>query len=145
MTFAVKIKSKITLPQFKFVVEVPRYLRIESAIYLGKEMKPAEGKKAMEPAHLARVTDLETGELGEVIVPAVLMSTLQEAMPNDSYVGKCFAITKQKRQEGKRYDKFGVDEIEDPNAPEAPPAPAASDVSAPAATAPTKASGSKRN
>lgn len=138
MAFQAKVKNKLTLPQFKFVVDQPRYLRIEGAIYLGKEMKPAEGKKPMEPAHLARVTDLETGELGEVIVPAVLKSTLEESMPNNAYVGKCFAITKQKRQEGKRYDKFGVDEIEDPAVP------AESAASEPAASAPAAASGNKR-
>lgn len=127
------VKKKLTLPLFKFESGVVRYFRFDSAIFVGKELKgKKEGNdgKDMAPAHLARVIDLDTGEKGEIIVNAVLESTLNESegYENGGYVGKCFAIEKKAREKGKRYDKFSIDEIEDPSAPAA-----ATEVAAPVA------------
>lgn len=112
--FVPQRKKLLTRPILKFVKDVPVYIRFEGKIYLGREMQQKEGDKKKEPAHLADVVNLETGELAQIIVNAVPMSVLKENYPNDSYVGKCFAITRQGRKEGKAYDPFNVEEIEDP-------------------------------
>jgi|SRR5882672_2029137 len=110
-----KRKKLLTRPILKFIKDIPVYIRCEGAIYLGKEMKQQQGEKKKEPAHLADVIDLSTGEVAQIIVNAVPMSVLKENYPEDSYVGKCFAITRQSRKEGKAYDPFNVEEIEDPS------------------------------
>jgi hypothetical protein len=56
-------------------------------------------------------TDLETGQDVQVIVATVLRGILTEDYPNDSYVGKGFAIT-QYRVPGKDYNHFDVAELE---------------------------------
>lgn len=110
-------KKLLTRPILKFIKDEPRYVKFEGKIYLGKEMKQKAGDdKKKEPAHLADVIDLTTGELAQIIINAVPMSVLKENYPDDSYVGKCFAITRQSRKEGKAYDPFLVEEIEDPTA-----------------------------
>jgi hypothetical protein len=116
-----KRKKLLTRPIIKFQVGQPNYVKIEGKIYLGREMKgdmTADGKKKKEPAHLADVIDLKTGELGQIIVAAVVLSVLNEEYPGDSYVGKCFAITKKTQQPGKSYFGYNVEEIEDPLAAE---------------------------
>jgi hypothetical protein len=115
-----KTKKVLTLPLFKLVVDTPSHFKITGPMYIGKDMKQKEGDKKKEPATLANVTNLETGEAGQFIVNAVVKSVLTDEYPNDAYVGKCFAITKQKRKEGKSYDPFNVVEIEDPSATEVP-------------------------
>lgn len=125
--FVPKRKKLLTRPVLKFVTDKARYVKIEGAIYIGKEMKQKDGDKKKEPAHLADVIDLESGELAQIIVNAVPLSVLNENYPNDTYVGKCFSITRQSRQPGKQYDSFKVEEIEDPTPPKAEtPAPEAS-------------------
>jgi hypothetical protein len=112
--FVPKRKKLLTRPVLKFVTDEPRFVKFEGAIYVGKEMKAKGDDKKKEPAHLADVIDLETGELAQIIVNAVPMSVLQESYPGDTYVGKCFSIMRQSRQPGKQYDPFKVEEIEDP-------------------------------
>jgi hypothetical protein len=114
--FAPIRKRLLTRPVLKWVVDVPTYIKIETAMHIGKEMKEKAGEKKKEPATLCNVIDLRTGALAQIIVNAVLKSVLAEDYPNDSYVGLCFAVTKQSRQPGKQYDPFYIEEIEDPNA-----------------------------
>lgn len=112
--FVPKRKKLLTRPVLKFVKDVPQYVKFEGAIYVGREMAQKAGEKKKEPAHLADVIDLMTGELAQIIVNAVPMSILNESYPDNGYVGKCFSIMRQPRQEGKMYDPFKIEEIEDP-------------------------------
>lgn len=113
--FVPKRKKLLTRPILKFVTDVPQYVLFQGPIYLGKEMKQKGGEdKKKEPAHLADVIDVATGELAQVIVNAVPMSVLKENYANDSYVGLSFMIMRQSRQSGKQYDPFKVEEIETP-------------------------------
>lgn len=115
---AFKRVKNLTLDILKFVENEPRYVKITSAIHLGKEQKKkADDDKAREPAHLAPCINLEDGAECQIIVSAVVLSTLNDEYPNDSYVGKCFAIVKKNRTPGKQYFPYGVEEIEDPGAP----------------------------
>lgn len=126
-----KRKKLLTRPVLKFVENEPNFVKIEGAIYLGKEMKgdvAADGKKKKEPAHLAEVIDLQTGELAQIIVSAVVLSVLNENYPDNSYVGKCFSITKKGKTPGKQYFGYNVEEIDDPTEakPDAAPSDSAS-------------------
>lgn len=112
--FVPKRKKLLTRPVLKYVVDVPNYVLIETASHVGKEMKPGADGKKKEPATLCDVIDLKTGEPCQLILNAVVKSVLAEEYPSDSYVGKCFAITKQARVTGKSYDPFLIEEIENP-------------------------------
>lgn len=112
--FVPKRKKLLTRPVLKYVVDVANYVLIETAAHIGKEMKPGADGKKKEPATLCNVIDLKTGEPAQLILNAVVKSVLTEEYPGDSYVGKCFAITKQARVPGKSYDPFSIEEIEDP-------------------------------
>ena len=117
--FIPKRKKLLTRPVFKWVVGATLHCLIETPMHIGKEIKSrtanADDKKK-EPATLCDVINLATGEPGQIIANAIIKSTLDENYPDNSYVGKCFSITKQARQEGKQYDKFAIEEIENPNA-----------------------------
>lgn len=110
MSRTFKVKRPITLPQLKLVEEQPIYVRMESMIYQGKEVPDSD----MDAPLLVKVTNLETGELQEVVVGSVLNSVLTEDM-EDSYEGLCFMITMHTKADGKRYRTYTIAEIEDPD------------------------------
>ncbi len=112
--FVPKRKKLLTKPLLKYSVGVAVCVLIETAMHIGKDMKPGADGKKKEPATLCDVIDLKTGEPCQLIMNAVVKSVLSEEYPNDAYVGKCFAITKQVRVQGKAYDPFSVEEIENP-------------------------------
>ena len=115
MPFEPKTKKVLTRPTFKTVVDVPLYVKIQDKMFIGKERVGRDGKKSDKaPPTVINVMNLETGELGQVLANTILKQTLEEEYPNDGYVNLCFAITKQKRKEGKQYDPFNILEIEDP-------------------------------
>jgi hypothetical protein len=130
-----EVVRHVTLPLFKMDEEDHKYYyRFESAIEQGKELeavrkrKAADGaqKEVMPPPDLAEVTDLRTGQLGQIIVNAVLKSNLTEKYESDSYVGKCFQITRTKSiARGSRTIKmFEILEIKLKQNADAAPAPA---------------------
>lgn len=114
-----KRKRAITLPTFKFEQDKPLYCKILTPMHEGR-VRLARGQTELDPDKkpptLATVVNLESGELGQIILAEVLKTELSEAYPNNSYVGKGFEITKQKRKEGKRYDPYALAEIEVPEA-----------------------------
>lgn len=107
-----KVKKTLTPALLKFVEEETRYVKITGEIYLGKEQAAKDGDKKKDPAHLAPVINLETGEECVIIIGAVVASVLKESYPGTDYVGKSFAITKKARQPGKQYNPYQVDELE---------------------------------
>lgn len=110
--FQFKRTKVVTVPLLKPALGVPFYVRADGEIYLGKELKATAGAKKMEPAHLMNCTNLETGELCQIIVPSVLLSIMTEEYPEKSYVGKSFEMTKLPKNSGKDYHGFTVNEIE---------------------------------
>jgi hypothetical protein len=122
--FVAKRKKLLTRPVLKYVVGIANYVKFEEAMHIGKDMKAKEGEKKKEPATIANVIDLKTGEPAQIIANAVVKSVLNEYYPNDTYVGLCFSITKQKRVDGKQYDPFNIEEIDDPALIKAENAPA---------------------
>jgi hypothetical protein len=108
-----KRTSALVLPVLRLLEESSTYVKIDGAMHVGSEQRaPKKGEQQMEPATVMPVTDLETGELGMVIVNTVLQGILSEKYPDDSYVGKSFEIIKHAKRDGKRYHNFSVFEIE---------------------------------
>ncbi len=110
--FVPKVKKNLTPPVLKLDEDVPRYVQIEAKMYIGKSITAKPGEKDREPAHILDCTNLETGEVCQVIASSIIQSTLTENYPNDSYVGKRFSFTKKARQAGKQYNKFEILELE---------------------------------
>ena len=112
-----KIKRRITVPLFKLVSNVENYFKITSPITLAKPLTGAAAaaaaakKKIKEPPYLCEVVDLETGDVGQIILPTVLRSELEENYPDNSYVDKCFCIVKFPIQD-RDYYGFTITEIE---------------------------------
>lgn len=105
-----KVKKPVTLPLLKLEKGVPIYCTINEEMYIGK----GNTKKDMAPPTLLNITNLETGEMAEIIVPAVLGSIFTEHYPEASYVGLSFEIEKTTNptEGGARYSKFRVSELE---------------------------------
>lgn len=135
----------VTLPLFKIVPNAIIYVRSDSPMFIGKELKESKGnaEKKKEPATLMKVTNLMTGEQGQIICGTVLRDIFNDEYPTDSYVGKCFSIEMHKVP-GKDYNGYSVSEVRvkapDTEAPatEQTTAPATAPTTAPA-TAPTTA------
>lgn len=106
-----KVAKLVTLPLSKWKNDVPKFLLFESDIFQGKELSVNKGKTEEKPADLANCIDLMTGEQCQIIVGAVLKSTLEEEYPEGAYVGKAFQIT-QHRDTSKKYNTYSVAELE---------------------------------
>lgn len=109
---AVKVKKVVTLPFISPQVGKPLYLTFTGPIYKGKELKGTGEKAKMEPADLAPVVNLETGEDAILICAALVKGNLSETYEKESYVGKSFMVEKLPKREGKRYFDFSIKEIE---------------------------------
>lgn len=109
---AYKVKKKITLPLLKQVAGQSVAIQFESPIYVGKDIKTKEGAAKEKPADLANIINLETGEEMVYIVSAVVKGNLDDLYPAEAIVGKCFAILKGTKVEGKRYNDYTVVELE---------------------------------
>lgn len=113
--FQPKLLRKVTRSILKMETNVTVFVKAESALYQGKEVKPKAGQDVeMKAAILLDVVNLTTGEQQQIVCGSVLVSVLNETYPNDSYKGLCFQITKRAGPAGRRYFVFDVDQIEDP-------------------------------
>lgn len=112
MSAKFKTVKQVTMPLIKFG-SVPIIVRFDSAIYIGEKLEGGTAaQRAMEPPHMAHVTDMETGEVGVVIFGAVLLKEIEKHYPKESYVGKFFAIAKKSPPEGdKKYSLWSVVEV----------------------------------
>lgn len=107
-----KYKAKaVTLPVLSMKNGDQIGIKFDGAMFKGKQIQEAGGKVKKEAATLANVTRLDTCEQMQLIVSAVLKSTLEESYPKDAYVGKMFAIHRIAPKEGKTYPTFGVFEL----------------------------------
>jgi hypothetical protein len=110
-------KSAVTLPTFKMLEGGSYYFQFMNPIRTEtSQQKDENGKMVDKPIDIAQVVNVETGELGQIVVGSVLKSNLEKAYPNGAYVGKAFEIVKQKGKEGKRYRTYTVYEIDAPAA-----------------------------
>jgi len=110
-----KVKSQVTHSVLRQKDNETIFVKFLDKIYTGEELKNTRaGQPKMEPARLVKVIDLNRpGEIEAlIIVNKVLEGELARAYPNDGYVGKSCAITMLAAQEGTRYKRFEVYEIE---------------------------------
>jgi hypothetical protein len=105
--FVPKIKNHVTIPLLKFANNVEVYVKFTAETYIGRIV---DDKK--EPPTMARVVNLETGELNDIILGTVLLSTLSENYPDNGYIGKAFAIKKHAPEGTRAYSLWDVSEIE---------------------------------
>lgn len=119
-----KLKS-VTRNLFKLSNNNEYYFKFQEPIFLGKKI----GDK--DPAHLANVINLETGEEGQIILGAVLVGILNENYPDDAYVSRCFEIVKF-RDAASAYNTYNVSEVADPSEDDEIEAEAEAEAEAPA-------------
>lgn len=103
-----EIAAQVTRSVLQQADGVPFYVEIQSASRVAMPVKESK----MEPPDLCDVLNLETGELQVLILNKVLKSELLRAFPDDSYVGKKFAIVRAKaKDEDKRYKTYRILEL----------------------------------
>lgn len=87
-------------------VHEPIFVRFEST-FLSKLMKK-------KPATFAPVTNVETGEVAQILLGTVLVRLIEENYPNQTYVGKTFEIIKGEKVKGSdnSYFEYELFEIE---------------------------------
>lgn len=121
-----KIARHVTVPLLKVPDNgTPVYVKITGEIFTAKETgegrnrgsaTPAvpgqEPKAKVQPPKLAHVVNLETGQVQQIIVGAILESELNDTYPNASYLNKSFEIKKHAPTGGKRYAMYAITEIE---------------------------------
>lgn len=104
--FKVTRLKAVAVPLFKLFANQKRYFLFDGVMFLGKKI---DDKK--DAATLLPVTDLETGEQGQIIVGAVLKSLIEETYEGNSYVGKKFETCLRRRAD-KEYNTYDLYEIE---------------------------------
>jgi hypothetical protein len=82
-----KRKAIVVRPLFKMRPGVEYYFKLVGPFHLGKKIDDSK-----EPATLCNVVDLTTGEEGQIICGKLLREQIAESYPNDSFVGKSFAM-----------------------------------------------------
>lgn len=117
---AFKRLAPVTLPILKHPENTSIFVQVDSAIVTdpktkgGVPMLDEEGNPAT--ISTVRVVDMETGELMNYVVGAMLKSELQRYRGgNNAYVGLCFEIAKKAAAPGKRSKGYEIFEIENPN------------------------------
>lgn len=107
---AFKATKHVTLPTLSLKdAGTIVHLRFESPIRQGKNINPDDPK---EPAHVATVLNLDTGELQQIVLAKQLRGTLEEEYPNDGYVGRIFELENLgKKKGGKSAEGYNVFKI----------------------------------
>lgn len=102
-----KIAKHVTLPVIT-ITETPSILRFDTPLYEGEVLPKA---KIKTPPIMAEVTDMATGNCGKVIAGTVLQKEIDAAYPDNSYVGKVFAIAKLSPNGKRDYSLYSITEL----------------------------------
>lgn len=104
------VKKQITRTVLRQIENEPFYIEFETAAAEGEKL---EGSK-MQPARLCNVHNLDTNAKELLIMNTVLEKELDKAYPDQSYVGKAFAIRSKvnDRGEGNKYRIYEIAELE---------------------------------
>lgn len=114
----VKVKRVLTVPSLVIKetgqVEIVQFV---SAIRISKVVDKSPQKR--EPAKIADVVKVETGEMFILLLPAVVQQNIERDYPGvnengtPEYVGRAFYIENMgKRKDGQRYNDFKIIEVE---------------------------------
>jgi hypothetical protein len=107
-SFEFKIKRRLALPQLKLELDQTVYIEIHNKII---EKKMDEEKNPMK---ICMVVNLQSGEFYQMIIDQIVYEALIW-YPDNSYVGKRFAITRHKKVQagkGNSYYPYTVNELE---------------------------------
>lgn len=108
-----KVKRQITVPTLSMKEQgKPRLLQIMDAMRVSTYKDPDPKKAKEKPATVCGVTDMETGEVFQFLVPSVVEANLKRDYEGDSYVGKVFRIECLGKRPNKRYRDFSIFEVE---------------------------------
>ena len=103
----------VTLPTLRLVEETAVFVTVTAPMAVSQvAQRPDKDGKVKEPATVMPVTNMDTGEVTQIIVGAALKGILTETYPKNGYVGLSFEITKHGKAAGKRYNTYSVFEIE---------------------------------
>ena len=117
VTFKPVILKQLVLPILQTAVDVPVYVKfVEMIMSKEKIEKDSNGAEQKGEINIGHIIDLETGEEKHIVMGSVLLSTLTESYPSESYVGKCYQITKGAKRGGasRGYHPYLLAEIADP-------------------------------
>lgn len=84
------------------------YVKVQGPVRVGKEIKGS----TMAPAKLVTVIEQTTGQEMDYIVSAVVEGLWTDNYPKNEFVGKSFAIYKEPKAPGKRYNNFSIAEVD---------------------------------
>lgn len=115
-----KVKEQITVPVLKHESGETIAIQFVQPIIVEDQFEYETDKKTGEiidqtykgKINVARVRELSSGQLFQLVLNAISASEIRNACPNDSYVGRCFAIKKLGTVAGKRYKEVQIIEIE---------------------------------
>lgn len=108
--FVRKVKKQVTATTLKLEFDVPVCVEFLSEPELAKQAHSRNGAESkMAPPTVARVLNLETGEICTLVMGAVLLAELQDNY--DALTGLRFEITKS-TIEGKSYHAYTINELE---------------------------------
>lgn len=128
---SVKRLKQLVFPTLKVEPGVTFYVIVREPMFIGRELendeKDSDGKSKAKrgPATILRVKCLHggtddhplNGKEVQIVANKLLVGTLRESFPDDSYVGQAFEITKSdKAKKGKNgdYYPFEVNVIDNP-------------------------------
>jgi len=111
MAVAYNLKKTLGGSLWKWQDDVEKVFTIISPIRAGKAVSNPRSGIAKAP-DVMTVRDAEDGNEKDILVGAVLRSSLTESYPDDSYVGLTFACTQGAVKAGTRYKTMTVAEVE---------------------------------
>ena len=111
MAVAYNLKKTLGGSLWKWQDGVEKVFTIISPIRAGKAVSNPRSGIAKAP-DVMTVRDAEDGNEKDILVGAVLRSSLTESYPDDTYVGLTFACTQGAVKAGTRYKTMTVAEVE---------------------------------
>lgn len=113
---AYKVVEQVNVPTLKHDSNETVCFTILAPIFVSSspaqpEAFNADGSVKMNDVSVARVRELTNGQVFEYVCNAITADSLKGAYPNDTYVGKSFAIKKLGVVAGKRYKDVQIIEI----------------------------------
>lgn len=120
--FVPKIIKQVSVNLMKLRPGVTVYALITGVMAISKPLKnQSDEDKKKEPPTLLPFVNMETGEVQNLIVGAVLKDLLNDEYPKDSYVKRGFMIAVKEQKDakaggGRRYNNYDVAEVEVPEA-----------------------------
>jgi len=108
---AYNLKKTLGGSLWKWQDDVEKVFTIISPIRAGKAVSNPRSGIAKAP-DVMTVRDAEDGNEKDILVGAVLRSSLTESYPDDTYVGLTFACTQGAVKAGTRYKTMTVAEVE---------------------------------